>query len=130
MTPLGLAAPELCDALHHYHDALRMLMEAIRRRALATRFVSEAPSLLEALATEVEVDAAVRDLPEGRERMSPLERTVLVPLLAQLRSELEELQKEVPTAAWLPQLESLDRLIAGCETALSRDVEVPRRRAG
>ena len=130
MTPLGLDAHALYDALHHYRDSIRTLMDAIEREPAVTRFASDVPAILEALVTEVEVDAAVRDLPEGRERMSPLERRVLAPLLSQLRGELDHLQHETPTRAWLPQLESLDQVVAEREMTLpdtSGDGPLPSR---
>ena len=118
MTPLGLDAHALYDALHHYRESLHTLINAIERDDAAHRFASDLPRILEQLVTTVEVDSAVRDLPEGRERMSLLERSVFVPLLSQLRGELDHLQHETPTRAWLPQLESLDRLVAEREMTL------------
>ena len=123
MTPLRLDAHSLRDALQHYRRRLHTLMDAIEREPAITRFASDVPSLLEELVTTVEVDAAVRDLPEGREQMSSLERTILAPLLIKLQCELTRLRLDLPTRAWLAQLQSLDRLFAEGERALSR---VPR----
>jgi hypothetical protein len=120
LTPLGLDAPSLHDALHHYRSRLRMLMDAIEREPAVTRFASVAPSLLEELVTTVEVDTAVRELPEGQQRMSPLERNILAPLLIRLRCQLDQFQLESPTRACLPRLQSLDRLVGEAELALSR----------
>ncbi len=130
MTPLGLDAPALYNALHHYRDSIHTLADALQREDGVTRFASDVPRILEQLATTVEVDAAVRDLPEGRERMSPLERRILVPLLGQLRGELDQLQQQSPSRAWLPQLQSLDRVLAEREMALLPDAMVDFRCAG
>lgn len=118
MTPLGLDAPALYNALHHYRDSIHTLMEALERETGVTRYASDVPRILEQFVTTVEVDAAVRDLPEGQERMSSLERRILVPLLSRLRGELDHFQHETPSRDWLPQLESLDRVVAERETAL------------
>jgi hypothetical protein len=118
VTPLGLDVPALHNALHHYRDRIHTLMHALEREGAVTRFSSDVPRILEELVTTVEVDATARDLPEGRERMSPLERRVLVPLLNQLRRGLGHFQHEAPSRAWRSQLESLVRVVAEREMTL------------
>lgn len=76
---------------------------------------------LEELGASLEVDSGARAAPSGQARMSEIERTVLVPLLAGLQQRLAGLQRTVPSRDWLPVLRAADEDVALAERALAHD---------
>ena len=117
MTPLGLDQAALYGALQDYRRRLRALVGALGRDRSAARADVETLTLLDELMTTVEVDTAVRELPEGLQRMSLPEATILKPLLMRVRSELDSLPVHSPDCSWLPRLRELESEFDAAERA-------------
>jgi hypothetical protein len=119
LTPLGLSPAELALALGRYRRRLHALVQALASPA-PMNLHNDAFPALEELGATIEVDAMARAAPTGEARMSEIERSVLVPLLAQLQRRLAGLTATVPSRDWLPILRAADDEIAQAERALVR----------
>lgn len=119
MTPLGLTPAELARALGRYRLRLRALLVSLEGPA-PTNLHDGAYSALEEFGTTVDVDLGARSAPCGEARMSEVERTVLMPLLARLHERIARVAHSAPPPAWITELRAADADLAASETALAR----------
>jgi len=128
MTPLGLDASAMVDALEQYRYRCRTLAVAFTTERSDARFAPDVLSRLDDLVTMIEVDAAARDLPEGRQRMSLLESRIFKPFLDRLQAETARIPLDAPCPRWLAHLESAEKLVGEAVAAISASTRRPNAR--
>jgi len=119
LTPLGLTSKELAQALGRYRLQLHALIRALGSGTPCALHAA-ASGALEDLDALIDVDAGARATPAGQARMSEVERSVLVPLLAQLHRRLAALARSAPSRDWIPLLQAADADVAQAEHAVTR----------
>lgn len=118
VTPLGLSQQELAQALGRYRLGLHALIHAVPHDRVVFAG-ADSLRILEELSQKVEVDRGARESAAGGERMTPVERDHLVPLLDYLHRELTGLSRHLPTDEWLAKLRAADEHVATLERRLA-----------
>jgi len=120
VTPLGLSHQELVQALGHYRLQLHGLIRSLDQGKPAY-LLDATHQALDELTVELEVDLGARAASAGAERMTRIEREVLVPLLRHLHRELAKLGRGVPPPTWRAALHAADEHVAAAERTLAPD---------
>jgi len=118
VTPLGLSPQELAQALGRYRLRLHGLIRSLDQ-GQPTYLHDATYQALDELTVDLEVDLGARASSAGAERMTRIERDVLVPLLRHLHRELAKLGRGVPPPAWRTTLHAADAHVAVAERALA-----------
>lgn len=104
MTPLGLSTDACRAALERYRVKARALAAAAADRpSRGTETAGAAEALLDEFLFDLEVDVAARSTPEGRSRMSSIEKTVFEPAVRELRGLAARIAR-TDAMQWLPAL--------------------------